>query len=74
MVIADENDVLRDQGEANTDKLRRAGGPTTSVRFNGTIRDFMRRTGLRGPSRDHPGRAPPASDWNHTMAGPKGPP
>jgi acetyl esterase/lipase len=42
LVIVDENDILRDQGEAYADKLREAGVPTTSVRFNGTIHDFMR--------------------------------
>ncbi len=47
VVIVDENDVLRDQGEAYADKLREAGVPTTSVRFNGTIHDFMRLNALR---------------------------
>jgi acetyl esterase len=47
LVIVDENDVLRDQGEAYADKLRDAGVPTTSVRFNGTIHDFMRLSALR---------------------------
>jgi acetyl esterase len=47
LVIVDENDVLRDQGEAYADKLRNAGVPTTSVRFNGTIHDFMRLNALR---------------------------
>jgi acetyl esterase len=47
LVIVDENDVLRDQGEAYADKLRYAGVPTTSVRFNGTIHDFMRLNALR---------------------------
>jgi acetyl esterase len=47
LVIVDENDVLRDQGEAYADKLRSAHVPTTSVRFNGTIHDFMRLNALR---------------------------
>jgi acetyl esterase len=47
LVIVDENDVLRDQGEAYADKLREAGVPTTSVLFNGTIHDFMRLNALR---------------------------
>jgi acetyl esterase len=47
LVIVDENDVIRDQGEAYADKLRDAGVPTTSVRFNGTIHDFMRLNALR---------------------------
>jgi acetyl esterase len=47
LVIVDENDVLRDQGESYANKLRDAGVPTTSVRFNGTIHDFMRLNALR---------------------------
>jgi acetyl esterase len=47
LVIVDENDVLRDQGEAYANKLRDAGVLTTSVRFNGTIHDFMRLHALR---------------------------
>ena len=47
LVIVDENDVLRDQGEAYAAKLREAGVPTTSVRFNGTMHDFMALDALR---------------------------
>ncbi|GGJ61369.1 alpha/beta hydrolase [Streptomyces brasiliensis] len=41
LVIVDENDVLRDEGEAYARKLTQAGVPTTSVRINGTLHDFM---------------------------------
>ena len=40
-VIVDENDVLRDEGEAYARKLTQAGVRTTSVRYNGIIHDFM---------------------------------
>ncbi|MFF3920310.1 alpha/beta hydrolase [Streptomyces sp. NPDC001852] len=41
LVIVDENDVLRDEGEAYARRLIQAGVPTTSVRYNGIIHDFM---------------------------------
>lgn len=41
LVIVDENDVLRDEGEAYARHLTQAGVPTTSVRYNGIIHDFM---------------------------------
>jgi acetyl esterase len=40
-VIVDQNDVLRDEGEAYAAKLTQAGVPTTSVRYNGILHDFM---------------------------------
>ncbi|ORB29359.1 alpha/beta hydrolase [Mycolicibacterium parafortuitum] len=48
LVIVDENDVLRDEGEAYARKLTAAGVRTTSVRFNGIIHDFMMLNPLRG--------------------------
>jgi acetyl esterase len=41
LLLVDENDVLRDEGEAYGRKLAEAGVPVTSVRYNGTIHDFM---------------------------------
>jgi acetyl esterase len=46
-VIVDENDVLRDEGEAYARKLIAAGVRTTCVRYNGTIHDFMMLNPLR---------------------------
>ena len=40
-VIVDESDVLRDEGEAYARKLSEAGVRVTSIRYNGTIHDFV---------------------------------
>jgi len=47
-LIVDENDVLRDEGEAYARNLTAAGVPTTSVRYNGAIHDFLMLNPLRG--------------------------
>ncbi|WP_416064340.1 alpha/beta hydrolase [Rhizobium sp. ZK1] len=41
LIITDENDVLRDEGEAYGRKLVQAGVKVTSIRYNGTIHDFV---------------------------------
>jgi acetyl esterase len=41
LVIVDENDVLRDEGEAYARRLSEAGVRVTSARYNGTIHDFV---------------------------------
>ena len=46
-LVVDENDVLRDEGEAYAQKLTEAGVRTTSLRFNGIMHDFMMLNPLR---------------------------
>ncbi len=48
LVIVDENDVLRDEGEAYARRLIEAGVQTLSVRYNAIIHDFM----MLNPVRD----------------------
>ncbi|MFE7191801.1 alpha/beta hydrolase [Kitasatospora sp. NPDC057541] len=48
LVITDEADVLRDEGEAYAAKLRAAGTDTTTVRYPGIIHDFAMLDALAG--------------------------
>jgi acetyl esterase/lipase len=41
LVITDEAEVLRDEGEAYARKLRQAGVDVTAVRYEGVFHDFM---------------------------------
>ena len=41
LLFVDEADVLRDEGEAYAAKLRTAGVPITTVRYDGVVHDFM---------------------------------
>lgn len=41
MIINGEADVLRDEGEAFANKLRKAGNDVTAVRLQGMIHDFV---------------------------------
>jgi acetyl esterase len=41
LLMVDEADVLRDEGEAYAAKLRQAGVEVTTVRYDGTVHDFM---------------------------------
>ena len=47
LVIVDEADVLRDEGEAYAARLRAAGTPVTTVRYEGITHDFMNLNPLR---------------------------
>jgi acetyl esterase len=46
-VINGQADVLRDEGEAYAGRLRAGGVPVTSVRYDGTIHDFVVLNALR---------------------------
>ena len=48
LVIVDENDVLRDEGEAYARKLMQAGVEVTAVRFLATHHDFVMLNALTG--------------------------
>ncbi len=48
LIITDENDVLRDEGEAYAHKLIQAGVNVTAVRYLGTIHDFVMLNALAG--------------------------
>jgi acetyl esterase len=48
LLIVDENDVRRDEGEAYGRKLAQAGVRVTPLRYNGTIHDFMMLNPLAG--------------------------
>ena len=50
LIITDENDVLRDEGEAYARKLDAAGVDVAAVRFGGTIHDFVMLNALSGTS------------------------
>jgi acetyl esterase/lipase len=47
LVITGEADVLRDEGEAYANRLRKAGVAVTAVRFQGIIHDFVMLDALR---------------------------
>ena len=46
-LMVDEADVLRDEGEAYAARLRAAGTPVTTVRYDGITHDFMMLNALR---------------------------
>jgi acetyl esterase len=48
LLLVDEADPLRDEGEAYAAKLRLAEVPVTTVRYDGTLHDFMLLNSLSG--------------------------
>ena len=63
LIIVDENDVLRDEGEAYAHKLMQAGVSTTAVRYLGTIHDFM----MLNPITDTPAVRGAIDQASHTL-------
>jgi acetyl esterase/lipase len=63
LLIVDENDVLRDEGEAYGRKLIEAGVPTTLVRYDATIHDFM----MLNPLRSSPAATAAIEQAIHTL-------
>lgn len=63
LVITDENDVLRDEGEAYAHKLMAAGVEVTAVRCLGTIHDFV----MLNPLADTPATRFAVSLANRTL-------
>lgn len=53
VVITDENDVLRDEGEAYARKLDQAGVVVSAIRINGTIHDFLMLNALAETEQTH---------------------
>ena len=64
-VIVDENDVLRDEGEAYAASCARPACAVTTVRYDGTIHDFM----MLNPLRDTHATRPPSSRPSPSSAG-----
>jgi acetyl esterase len=52
LIMTDENDVLRDEGEAYARKLMQAGVDVTAVRYLATFHDFVMLNGLAGTPAD----------------------
>lgn len=50
LILTAEADVVRDEGEAYANKLRKAGVPVTAARFQGTIHDFVMLNALSNTS------------------------
>ena len=53
LVIVDEADVLRDEGEAYAAKLSAAGVPVTAVRYLGAVHDFVMLHALKDTQAAH---------------------
>jgi acetyl esterase/lipase len=68
LVIVEENDVIRDQGEAYATRLREADVPTASVRFNGTMHDFMMLAALRDSETTHAAMSLAAATFRRAFA------
>ncbi|MET9381191.1 alpha/beta hydrolase [Streptomyces sp. NPDC002928] len=69
LVITDEADVLRDEGEAYAAKLREAGVDVTAVRVLGMVHDFMMLDSLRDCRATNVARQLAVAALNKALAG-----
>lgn len=65
LIITDENDVLRDEGEAYAGRLAKAGVTVTAVRYLGTIHDFV----MLNPISDTPAAREAIAQANSALRG-----
>jgi acetyl esterase len=68
LVVVDENDVLRDEGEAYARRLLEAGVRVTSTRYNNVLHDFMMLNPIR-PTAAASGAVAQAIDTLRTALG-----
>jgi acetyl esterase len=68
-LIVDEADVLRDEGEAYAARLRAAGVPITTVRYDGITHDFMMLNPLSGTQATRAAVAQAISILRHALHG-----
>lgn len=71
LVITEQADVLRDEGEAYANKLRAAGNDVTSMRFQGMIHDFLMLNALADTNADKAAITEADSFLYHSLHGTK---
>lgn len=73
LVVVDEADVLRDEGEAYAARLRAAGVEVTAVRYLGTVHDFVMLHALKDTQAARAATAQGATFLREALHGSRGP-